>query len=307
MKELFPRQDDVLLNGVTRAWPDGLYVGTCSWKYDDWRGLLYSDEKRLNHLQEYVRHLDSVEVDQWFWSLFGPDKISLPRANTVSSYAQSVTPDFRFSVKAPNSLTLTHYYKQAKSDDLVENPHFLSPDLFGRFLDTLAPLDAKIGVVMLQFEYLNRQKMPGLGSFLERLADFLDAIDRRVPLAIECRNPNYLKPEFFDFLRGHDLAPVFCQGYYMPPVSELIDTHFDRLATRAVIRLMGPDREKIEAATKLKWDRIIDDRHQELEGVVEQVRRMLAANIEVYVNVNNHYEGSAPRTIQRMAELFLKD
>ena len=46
-----------------------LHIGTCSWKYPSWRGLVYSDVPHPAHLAEYAQHYDIVEVDQWFWSL----------------------------------------------------------------------------------------------------------------------------------------------------------------------------------------------------------------------------------------------
>ena len=45
-----------------------LHIGTCSWKYDSWRGIVYSDLKEKNYLREYSQHYSTVEVDQWFWS-----------------------------------------------------------------------------------------------------------------------------------------------------------------------------------------------------------------------------------------------
>ncbi len=307
MNELFLRRKEVLLAGVTQHWPAGLHVGTCSWKYDDWRGLLYSDAKKLNHLQEYARHLGSVEVDQWFWSLFGPDRVVLPKPNVVHNYAESVPPGFRFSVKAPNSLSLTHFYKQSPADDLVANPHFLSPDLYRRFLASLEPLGDRLGIVMLQFEYLNRRKMPSLGAFLEALAGFLDQVPRTVPLAIECRNPNYMAPEFFDFLAGAGVAPVFCQGYYMPPVTTLMDRFMERIGPHVVVRLMGPDRDAIEQASQNSWDAVIEDRSDELAAIGKRVKTLLSAGTEVTVNVNNHYEGSAPITISKLARMLSED
>ncbi len=270
-RALFPEKSGLLLSGLRQELPKGLHLGTCSWKYDDWRGLLYSSEKRINHLLEYGRHLESVEIDQWFWSLFGPDKVVLPKPHVVESYAKIVDDDFRFSVKAPNSITLTHLYRESKGDDLVANPHFFSPDLYAQFVKSLAPLGSKLGVIMLQFEYLNRQKMAGLDLFMEQLAIFLAAIPREIPIAVECRNPNYMKGDFFQFLADHEVAPVFCQGYYMPPISKLHSRFGELVGHRAVIRLMGPDRKKIEATAGLKWDRIVDDRSDELQGVVEMV------------------------------------
>ena len=84
-----------------------LHIGTCSWKYDSWRGLIYSADKQINYLEEYSRHYRTVEVDQWFWSLFGEDTAVLPKATVVSEYGSSVPDDFVFCAKVPNSITLT--------------------------------------------------------------------------------------------------------------------------------------------------------------------------------------------------------
>ena len=123
-----------------------LRVGTCSWKYDSWKGLYYDREKKyrpMDYLSDYARHLDSVEIDQWFWSLF-PGGLKLPDPGTVRSYGESVPDHFRFTVKAPNALTLTHFYsRQPKAHASFanrSNEHFLDHGLLNRFLETLAPL-----------------------------------------------------------------------------------------------------------------------------------------------------------------------
>ena len=74
-------------------------IGTCSWKYPSWSGLVYSAPKGINYLEEYARAYDSVEVDQWFWSLFAGDKVKLPDESVVAEYRQAVGDDFRFTVK----------------------------------------------------------------------------------------------------------------------------------------------------------------------------------------------------------------
>ena len=43
-----------------------LLIGTCSWKYDSWKGIIYPNEDKINYLKEYAKHYKSVEVDQWF-------------------------------------------------------------------------------------------------------------------------------------------------------------------------------------------------------------------------------------------------
>jgi uncharacterized protein YecE (DUF72 family) len=50
-----------------------LRTGTCSWKFPSWHGLVYSAPKGIDYLAEYAHHYNTVEIDQWFWSLFGKD------------------------------------------------------------------------------------------------------------------------------------------------------------------------------------------------------------------------------------------
>jgi len=102
-----------------------LKFGTCSWKYDSWRGIIYSGSPEINYLKEYSEHFNTVEVDQWFWSLFD-GAVALPRKEDVQAYKQSVPDDFMFTIKMPNSLTLTHYQDKDKTKTLRKNPHFLS-------------------------------------------------------------------------------------------------------------------------------------------------------------------------------------
>lgn len=279
-------------------------IGTCSWKYDSWRGIVYPDEGAFDYLEEYGRHFDTVEIDQWFWSLFESDRPALPKPQDVGNYAAAVGKDFRFTVKAPNSITLTHHYHRDKKAPLRANPHFLSGELYNEFLARLEPMRDKLGVVMLQFEYLNKQKMASKGEFLEKLVAFLAKRPKTPPLAIESRNPNYFDADYFHCLKEHGVHHVFCQGYYMPPVWEVEAKHGDLLTDTAVVRLMGSDRKGIEAASNDSWDRIIEPRDNELAEVVPMLQRMRKRGQRLYVNINNHYEGSAPRTAEKLKGLL---
>ena len=93
--------------------PEILKIGTCSWKYESWKGLVYSEDVGKDYLSEYAKLYKIVEVDQWFWSLFG-DKVVMPKPGVVAEYVASVPKDFKFSIKVPNSITLTHQYQNGK-------------------------------------------------------------------------------------------------------------------------------------------------------------------------------------------------
>ena len=286
-----------------RPW---LRIGTCSWKYDSWKGLVYDAGKRYrpdDYLAEYARHFNTVEVDQWFWSLF-PGGMALPDPLVADRYAASVPDDFVFSVKAPNSITLTHYYDRETSGPLrgKPNPRFLDVKLLAEFLERIAPLGTKLGPVMFQFEYLNRQKMASKEEFFEHFSAFISKAPKGYHYAIEIRNPNYLSPAFFEFLGRHKLGFVYLEGYYMPRIGEVLDRFKPFTAPFSVIRLQGGDRADIEAETGGVWNKVISPKPDRIEDAVRIVRHNRRSKVLTYLNLNNHFEGSAPLTAERFLQ-----
>jgi uncharacterized protein YecE (DUF72 family) len=278
--------------------------GTCSWKYDSWQDIVYSPKAKSNYLLEYSQKYNTVEIDQWFWSLFSVDKVSLPLPNIVQEYNQSVPDDFKFTIKMPNSITLTHFYRKNKYEDLKENPYFLSHEIFARFMELLQPMHKKIGILMFQFEYLNKQKMSSQHEFLARLSNFISRCSAQFCYAIEIRNPNYLNSKYFQFLNDHRLSHVFLQGYYLPSLIQIYSRYGSQIQDTVVIRLHGPDRGNIEEKSKGRWNKILEPKDAELSRITEIIEELNTRNIDVYVNVNNHYEGSAPLTIEKIQRMM---
>jgi len=275
--------------------------GTCSWKYDSWRGILYSDEVNINYLKEYSTHYSTVEIDQWFWSLYAPDKVVLPNTKIVEDYKRSVPEDFLFTIKVPNSITLTHFYNRDKKKPLIVNPYFFSINIFEEFLETLKPIKENIGCLILQFEYLNKQKINSFSAFQEKLYEFHSNLPNNIPpIGIEIRNPNYLKQQYFELLQELKIINVFLEGYYMPPVAGVYDQFKNYLQGTSIIRLHGPDRKGIEKVAKDDWNKIYIDREKEIDLIVNMIKDLNNKKVDLFVNVNNHFEGSAPLTIERI-------
>lgn len=279
-----------------------LHIGTCSWKYDSWRGLIYPADKQINYLEEYSRNYRTVEVDQWFWSLFGENTAVLPKEAVVRDYASSVPDDFIFCAKVPNSITLTHHYNKDKKEPLRANPCFLSLPLMERFLATLEPLGDKLGPLVFQFEYLNKKKMGSLGEFINRFGTFARQLPDSYDYFVEIRNPNYLKKPFFDFLASAGLYPVFLHGYYMPPIFDIYPRFKGLVRQKTMIRLLGPDRQGIEKQTGNSWDSIVAPKDKDIGLLTTMLNELAAQEVETFLYVNNHFEGSAPRTITRISE-----
>ncbi len=295
---------------IPEAYQPYLRIGTCSWKFDSWKGLLYDPAKIYkpdDYLGDYARYLNSVEIDQWFWSLF-PGGVKLPDLGTVKTYADGVPDDFVFTVKAPNSLTLTHYYsKQPRKYTEYAgktNKHFLNTELLERFLERLTVMENKLGPIMFQFEYLNKKKMPNKEVFFDRFHEFMSKAPKDYQYAVEIRNPNYLSPAFFKFLEEHSLGFVYLEGYYMPPIAEVFDKFEPATADFCIIRLHGGDRLEIETTTGGLWDRIVSPKPERLKAAAQIVRANRKRTITTFVNINNHFEGSAPVTVERFLDFL---
>ena len=279
-------------------------IGACSFNYPSWEGLVYSGKEKADFLNQYSRKYNIVEIDRWFWSLFGEDNVSLPDPDTVKEYLISTPNDFRFAIKVPNSITLTHFYRRKQSDPLIPNPHFLSNSIFNTFLELIEPLRKKIDCLIFQFEYLNRQKMASHKLLIEKLDSFFSGQNYGYPTAIETRNKNYLNKTYFTFLNSYGIYHVFLEGYWMPHIEEIYFKYYDFIRDKTVIRLMGYDRKGIEKKTDSKWNRVVDPRDNDILAIAKMIRDLLHRDISVTVNINNHYEGSAPITIEKIRNLL---
>ena len=280
-------------------------IGTCSWKYDSWAGIVYSGSKIKNHLKEYSRKFNTVEIDQWFWSLFPPAKAVLPKNKIVEEYRKSVPDDFLFTIKVPNSITLTHFYRETKVNELKPNPFFLSVELFNEFLSSIDAIKKQVGCLIFQFEYLNKQKMISLSEFQKYFKEFYVQLNKKIPqIGIEIRNPNYLNEKYLSFLSELNIAPVFLEGYYMPPVTEVYDKFKKHFNNIVVIRLHGPDRKGIEKIAGDNWNQIYINRDREIKSLVGMIKELQKKEVDLFVNVNNHFEGSAPLTIEKIKRMI---
>lgn len=276
-----------------------IYIGSCSWKYPSWENLVYTSRNPGNFLEEYSKKYASVEIDQWFWSL-GKSSYGLPNRNLVAEYNASTPPAFKFTVKCPNTITSPFAYRGGTEP----NRWFLHPDVFLQFYERIEPLGDKVGLLMFQFEYLNKNKMGSRKQFLDRLHAFFKALPKNLPYAIEIRNPRWIDSSWFSFLQERQVAPVLLQGYWMDDIVSVLDSYKNAVGDAACIRLHGNDRKGIEKATGEDWSRIVTSRDDELSSLAPRIAKLAEGGKTLYINVNNHYEGSAPLTISKLEKLL---
>ncbi len=264
--------------------------------------MVYSSAKPADYLAEYAKKYPTVEVDQWFWSL-GRQGAALPRPETATEYDLATPASFRFTVKCPNSISLSHYPAK-KGEALVTNERFLDDEFFKRFLETIETLVPKIGLFIFQFEYLNKDKMRSKADFFEKLEKFMLRLPVGLPYAFEIRNPRWMDEDWFSLLSRNKAAAVFLQGYWMEDIVPVIGRHLAQIGGCACIRLHGDDRKGMEERTKEDWSAIVRPKDGELAPILSTVVRLVDGGRKVYLNVNNHFEGSAPLTIEKILRML---
>ncbi len=257
-------------------------LGTSAFTAAGWPGTFYpSDMPAAEYLTHYAQHFDTVEVDSTFYRI--------PSAAMVRNWRARTPEGFLFATKAPQ--TITHENVLLDCEEELE-----------RFLEVMNGLREKLGPILFQFPYFNRQKFAKVDTFLERLAPFLGRLPRNGRFAVEVRNKGWLVPPLLDLLRKHRVALALIDHPWMPRPTEILARIDPVTADFTYIRWLG-DRKGIEERTKT-WDKVIVNRTTELEEWVEACRKFNQRNIAIFAFANNHYAGHAPATLKLFLELW---
>ena len=257
-----------------------LHLGTSSWSSEYWVGVFYpTGTPPANFITEYAKHFDTVEVDSTFYRT--------PSASMVRNWRARIPPGFKFAAKFPQLMT----HEKVLRDCATEVKEFLG---------TMELLEDRLGPLLLQFPYFNKEAFARPEDFLARLAPFLDQLPEGHTYAVEVRNKYWINERFLDLLRRKKVALALIDHPWMPLINQLTAKHDMVTADFTYIRWLG-DRKGIEEKTR-HWDRIIIDREDGMEMWIHAIRRLLRQGIRIMGYFNNHYAGFAPGSI----ELFRK-
>jgi uncharacterized protein YecE (DUF72 family) len=279
--------------------PPGLFLGTSSWTFPGWKGIVYDREAtpaRLSRegLAAYAQHpvLRTVGVDRTFYAPVS--------ATTFADYAAQVPPGFRFLVKAHEACTLARWPMHARYGDVRGQPN-------DRFLDAayatdfvVAPcvegLGDKAGPIVFQLPPQDVQDLGGVGPFMERLQAFLAALPQGPLYAVEVRNESLLTESLAQALADVGVAPVLAAWKNMPPVEKQAVRSRALQAPALVARWMLPPHLGYEEARKryFPFDRLVDEDVRTREALARVATAALNLGRPVFITLNNKAEGSAP-------------
>jgi uncharacterized protein YecE (DUF72 family) len=290
----------------------GVFIGTSSWKYPGWCGMIYDRgryewrgrfaQTRFNRncLSEYAEVFKTVCVDAAYYNF--------PSQQYLEGMV-SQTPDyFLFGLKVTDAITIKKFPKLDRFGELAGkvNENFLNAELFVKaFLQPCEPFRTNLGLLMFEFSKFWTTDYEHGRDFVADLDKFLGQLPKGWPYGVEMRNRNWLRPDYFDCLSMHQVTHVFNSWEAMPAVGEQMTmpgsrTNPDLVAARFLLK---PGRgyeeavktfEPYDSVKEVNPDARAAGKALIAEGKTEGPKR------KTFVFVNNRLEGNAISTIAAM-------
>lgn len=315
--QVLPAVPAVALAALADKLPPRLHLGTSSWHFPGWQGMVWEGVHAPPTLSKqglgaYAQHplLRCVSLDRAFY-----------RPLTVSQYAQyaaQVPPGFRFVVKGP-SLVCDALVRDEEGRGMQVNPAFLDPTLaLETFVQpALEGLGERLGALVFQISPLPLALLADVDALLRRLQALLQALPALRPnapdavVAVEVRDAAWLTPAFVQVLR--EAGATYCLGLHpkLPPIERQLPLLRALWPGPLVCRWNLHRRHGAygyEGAKGLyePFDRLVDPDPETRSFLARVAGATAAAGCPAYVCINNKAEGSAPLSVQALAEEVLR-
>lgn len=308
-----PATIDPALAGLATALSSKVRLGTASWNYPGWTGLVWArdyPEASLSRygLAAYARHplFRTVSLDRGFYRPL--------TAAQFAGYAAQVPADFRFMVKAP-SLVTDAVVRDGSGRGSRPNDHFLDAACAVReFVEpALQGLGSKLGVLVFQISPLPFSWLARIPELIDRLHALLRAVPdfrstaREAVVAVEVRNPEWLTPAFTQALR--DTGATYCMALHakMPRIDEQVRILRALWPGPLVCRwnlnpLHGAFGYEDARQAYAPYDRMIDPDPETRTVLARVIAGTVNAGRLAYVSLSNKAEGCAPLSVVALAE-----
>ena len=297
------------LTSLAQRLPRGIFLGTSSWSFPTWSGLVYAasyEQQQLAHegLAAYARHplLRSVGIDRTFYA-------PIPAAE-FSHYAQQTPAGFRFLVKAP-SQCVSPWLRSEGGGRAADNPNFLDSAFAAeRFvLPAIEGLGDRAGPLVFQFPPLGRAIAGQPLVFAHQLGEFLARLPRGPLYAVELRDTALLTDDYMAALRSGGAR--HCLGLHprQPAVREQARLLRKLVPGPLVVRWnLHPGFGYEEARERYApFTRLVDEDLPTRVALARLCLASVAAGQAAFVIANNKAEGSAPLTVFKLAALIAQE
>lgn len=297
-----------------------VFVGTSSWKYPGWAGLLYDEQRYLYRgkfaesrferecLEEYAQVFRTVCVDAGYYKF--------PSPKYISDLCAQVPDGFKFSFKVTDEITARTFPKLPRHGERggQRNPHFLDAELFrSAFLASVEPHHDKIGVLMFEFSHFHPRDFQRGREFVDALDGFLGQLPKGWQYGVEVRNRSMLHPDYFAMLRSHGVTHVLNNWTHMPTVAEQIQmpgslTNDDFVAARFLLK---PGRTFEQAVELFKPYTATKEINEEARQAARKIIKMRAEDAKKrktqpsFLFFNNRLEGNSLHTVNAVLQMAM--
>ncbi|MCU0697886.1 MAG: DUF72 domain-containing protein [Myxococcaceae bacterium] len=284
--------------------PDHVFLGTSSWTFPGWKGLVYPGEPTMDELvaqglETYARHplFNTVGIDRSYYAPM--------TSHELATYARQLPPGFRCVMKVWSRIcSYVDPRTRAPNPDFLDARRFVSDVL----TPALASFKDHLGPLLFQMLPLSRGELLAPPLFVAKLEQFLAALPRGPQYAIELRNPEWMTPGYFATLARHGVAHVFNHWERMPSLGEQLAREAAFTAPFTVCRLLLPQGVGYEEAREAfaPFDRLHAPDEAMRADVVRLVELAARAKRQTWIIVNNKAEGSSPLTVRALLERFAR-
>ncbi|MFW9872893.1 MAG: DUF72 domain-containing protein [Candidatus Thorarchaeota archaeon] len=244
-------------------------IGTAGWDYKDWIGPFYPKQlEKRHHLEYFSNYFDIVEINSTFYHL--------PSVDMIKNWKLHVPTNFLFIIKVWQKISHN-----------LDDPD-LDSNIF-KFFSTLEHLNEKIKAFLIQF--------PPWFKYTENHLDKLKLLLNKLPseyiYLIELRDNSWFNPESLSkVVDGHKriLGTTYMPGI-IPYYLENQKIYY--------IRLIGDRKLTV-------FNRIQRDQKDALNNLYKNVQNLanLPEVYEIFIIVNNHFQGSAPESVNYLRKKF---
>ena len=291
--------------------PADIRLGTSSWFFPGWRGLIYDGVHPQTALSKkglaayaQIPLLRTVSLDRTFYTSITTIE--------YARYAAQVPDHFSFVVKAP-ALVCDAVVRDDQGRGRVPNPHFLDASIAARefVVPCLEGLGAKAGPLVFQVSPLPRGLVEEAATLIERLAAFFSALPeelgRHRPIyALELRNAELLTLRLMKMLASAGVR--YCVGLHdrMPEVErqETALRALDGDTPGDLIVRWNLHRGFLYQAAKQRYepfDKLVDEDPETRRVLARMAVAAFKAKRRVWITANNKAEGSAPLSLLKLA------
>jgi len=196
-----------------------IYVGTSGYSYKEWKGSFYpTNISSKDMLSYYAERLQAVELNNTFYRS--------PQPSIVESWKAQVPENFRFTMKAPQSIT---HFRRLKDAGAVTQS----------MLKTVSALEDRLGAVLFRFP-------EDMEKDLERLKTFLKDLPAETRAAFDFRHPTWFDEDVLALLRSQNRVSCVCDRDDRPA------NHIDKTADWGYVRLRRVNYSESDLAEWIK-------------------------------------------------------